>query len=205
MWIFSARTPPTIIPKVIAAITQDHSFGPPLCSLVAIGPRTPRVASYARFIKLKAITTTTTHFREINSCQPSRSSRHIAGGLSLPSPVIGFKLIVQTRIPAIKKEIPSIKIAQPAPKVATRIPATKEPATYPKFDKRPLTAFPFCNCSFGRISGSIPENAGHQNAFNTPKKNPVKHKSAIVVNPKIKEAALRKTNKQPMMSEPPTI
>ena len=52
-----------------------------------------------------------------------------------------------------------------------------------------ITAFPCCNFSFGRISGSTPDIAGHHNAFKIPKSAPISAKKKTLDWLAIKEIA----------------
>ena len=144
----------------------------------------------------------TTQERDMNSRQPSRKSSRIPG---LSMRLFAFNLRFHTITPAIKKENPSIKSAHPGLVRVTITPPSKVPKTTPILLINPIIAFPSCNFSFGNISGSTPDMAGHQRAFNTPKSAPITASNKMEEKPAIKEIALTATRKLPIMSLPPTM
>ena len=68
-----------------------------------------------------------------------------------------------------------------------------------------ITALPCCNFSFGKTSGRTPDIAGHQSAFKTPNKAPIKANSRTLELLTINEIALIAANPLPITSAPPTI
>ena len=70
---------------------------------------------------------------------------------------------------------------------------------------KPITAFPCCSFSFGKISGNTPDMAGHQSAFSTPKSAPIKANNQTDGKPAINAIALTAVKTEPIMSTVPTI
>src|SRR5579863_3063013 len=84
----SDTTPPAIRPNASAAVIAPQAAGPPRCSLATTGPSTEKAPYQAISTTQNWATITHSHVCEMNSDQPSRSSRNSpdAAGPVAPDP-----------------------------------------------------------------------------------------------------------------------
>src|ERR1700722_3151693 len=148
-----------------AVVIAAHAPAPPRCARATSGPRTSRGANTIVTMNARDTTLTNSHRRELNACQPSRSSAIV---LRRGGNATGARRSICRDAALTMNAAPSNASPHPAPAATTRTPPTAGPRIDAMFSLTPIKAFACCSCSALTVWGSSPVEAGPKKAFAKP-------------------------------------